>query len=167
MNENDNKSIRIICAVLFVLMAILSMMVSLHTVTWVIPDRLLTTLLFATAFSVWKSDYWGPMIGIWVSLIGMGYAVIEMSLIYFIDLEHYSSLVPAAYLIVPLIVMAVITCFICVRLLGVEKIKFKKDGERRKIQSPGTYGNCPKCGFDQIKFIDGVNYKCARCGKIY
>ncbi len=27
-------------------------------------------------------------------------------------------------------------------------------------------GNCPKCGNTQLKFIDGVNYKCTRCGSI-
>ena len=28
-------------------------------------------------------------------------------------------------------------------------------------------GGLPDCGHDRIKFVDGVVYKCARCGKIY
>jgi tRNA(Ile2) C34 agmatinyltransferase TiaS len=27
-------------------------------------------------------------------------------------------------------------------------------------------GNCPKCGSSQLEFIDGVSYKCKKCGKI-
>ncbi len=27
-------------------------------------------------------------------------------------------------------------------------------------------GNCPQCGNTKLKFIDGVNYKCSRCGHI-
>jgi len=27
-------------------------------------------------------------------------------------------------------------------------------------------GNCPKCGNSKLKFIDGVSYKCTRCGSI-
>ena len=33
------------------------------------------------------------------------------------------------------------------------------------VQSTGQ-GNCPKCGSSKLKFIDGVNYKCAKCGEI-
>ncbi len=39
--------------------------------------------------------------------------------------------------------------------------------QHRKAELPEEYGNCPKCGFNRIKFIDGVKYKCARCGEIY
>ncbi len=27
-------------------------------------------------------------------------------------------------------------------------------------------GNCSKCGNNKLKFIDGVSYKCTRCGSI-
>jgi len=27
-------------------------------------------------------------------------------------------------------------------------------------------GNCPECGNSKLKFIDGVNYKCSKCGTI-
>ena len=27
-------------------------------------------------------------------------------------------------------------------------------------------GNCPKCGHAKLKFIDGVSYKCSKCGSI-
>ena len=27
-------------------------------------------------------------------------------------------------------------------------------------------GNCPKCGNSKLKYVDGVSYKCSRCGQI-
>lgn len=28
-------------------------------------------------------------------------------------------------------------------------------------------GNCPKCGNDKLKFVDGVVYRCTKCGCQY
>ncbi len=30
-----------------------------------------------------------------------------------------------------------------------------------------AYGVCPRCKCSEVKFIDGVKYKCVRCGFIY
>ena len=54
-----------------------------------------------------------------------------------------------------------------VKLYKVEKIKFKEAVVERNIKRPGPDGNCPKCGFDQIKFVDGISYKCTQCGEVY
>ena len=35
----------------------------------------------------------------------------------------------------------------------------------RDNRGPGV-GNCPECGNAKLKFIDGVSYKCSRCGSI-
>jgi len=44
------------------------------------------------------------------------------------------------------------------RLRRMEEIHQEKLG-------PAT-GNCPKCGNSKLKFIDGVSYKCGKCGSI-
>lgn len=36
---------------------------------------------------------------------------------------------------------------------------------RNASNNPGTE-NCPKCGNSKLKFIDGVSYKCTKCGSI-
>ena len=157
------KSMRILCAILFILMAVLSVIefaISPHISIW------LAILMVGAAYSIWKSDYWGPRLGFWLSVINIVYALYEMLVRYGIlnyDLWGWGI----AYLNIPLIILSAVTCIICIKLYRVEKSKFKKAVEQRNLEKPGEDGNCPNCGFDQIKFIDGVNYKCTRCGEIY
>jgi len=166
MNGN-NKTIRIICMFLFLLITILSIMVSVWSVTWTITDRVLWFVTFVAAISIWKADYWGPRVGIWISLINIAYAVIELILIYSVDLGHYSIGMAAVYFNIPLIILAGVAFIICFKLYGVQELKLIKDVEQRRIKPTGKDGNCPKCGFSEIKFVDGVDYKCRRCGEIY
>ena len=160
--NNNNKAIRIICAVLFIVMAVLSAL----EFTIIYVSLLFAILLLAAAFSIVKSDYYGPRFGIYLSMACSGYAVVEMFLRYQIFLYDmpWGSV---ATINIPLIILGVVTSSICLKLYYVEKRKFARALEQRKIESPGKYGNCPKCGFDQIKFVDGVVYKCKRCGEIY
>ena len=166
MNEN-NKTIRIICAFLFLFITILSILVCVYTLTWTVIDRVLLFITFVAAISVWKSDYWGPRVGIWISLINIAYAGVELALIHSVDLGYYSVAVPAAYHNAPLIIMSGVTCIICIKLYRAQELKLIRDVDQCKIEKPGKDGNCPKCGFNEIKFIDGVDYKCTRCGEIY
>lgn len=166
MAEN-NKTTRIICMFLFLLIMILSILVCVWKVTWTITDRVQWFVTFVAAISIWKADYWGPKVGIWISLINIGYAVIELILIYSLDLRHYSLGMAAVYYNIPLIIMAGISFIICIKLNQAQKLKLKRDVLERKMKPPGKDGNCPKCGFSEIKFVDGVNYKCTRCGEIY
>ena len=165
--STNHRTLRILCAFLFLFITILSILVCVYTLTWTIIDRVLLFITFIAAISVWKSDHWGPRVGIWMSLINIAYAGIELALIHSVDLGYYSVAVPAVYLNTPLIIMSVITCIICIKLYRVQELKLKRDIEVRKNEKPGENGNCPKCGFNEIKFIDGVDYKCTRCGEIY
>ena len=162
MTDNNNKTIRILCAVLFIVMAVLSAL----EFTIVYVSLCFAILLLAAAYSIVKSDYYGPRFGIYLSMVCSGYAVVEMFLRYQVFLYDmpWGSV---ANINIPLTILGVVTSSICVKLYYVEKHKFARDVEQRKIESPVKYGNCPKCGFDQIKFIDGVVYKCARCGEVY
>jgi len=161
--DRDNKTMRLVCVILFILMAVLSVIefaIAPHISIW------LAILMIGVAYSIWQSDYWGPRFGFWLSVVNIGYAIYEMIMryeIFAVELWGWD----AAYFNVPLIILAVVTSIICIKLLRVEKVKFREDLEHHKRYPHGRDGNCPKCGFDQIKFIDGVDYKCTRCGEIY
>lgn len=161
--DDKYKTMRIVCVIFFILMAVLSVIefaISPHISIW------LAILMVGAAYSIWQSDYWGPRLGFWLSLVSIVYALYEMVAIYGIK-KHNLWGWGIAYFNVPLIILSVITCLICIKLYRVERSKFKKDVEQRKLEKTGEDGNCPNCGFDQIKFVDGVNYKCTRCGKLY
>ena len=43
----------------------------------------------------------------------------------------------------------------------------EKELKRLRNLHERDLGNCPECGYDKLKFVDGINYKCAKCGRIY
>jgi len=52
------------------------------------------------------------------------------------------------------------------KLLEKELIRIKRLEEIQQGNVNQGMGSCPNCGNTKLKFIDGVNYKCSRCGNI-
>ncbi len=170
--RNDNMGLRIIGTGLFVVIGILSVVIRLilfQGITFSI-GYIIGILGFGAAYSIWKSDYKGPRIGIWLAIANIILALVEISLMYFLEKDYLISTkisVNPLYLDIPTIVISLLTLGICIQLFNVEKEKFKMEIENRDREKPENYGNCPKCGYDEIKFLDGVDYRCTRCGKTY
>ena len=52
------------------------------------------------------------------------------------------------------------------QLVEKELWRIRRMDEASRESGENEVGNCPKCGNSKLKFIDGVNYKCTKCGKI-
>jgi len=52
------------------------------------------------------------------------------------------------------------------KLLEKELWRIRRMEEIHRGTMDQGLGNCPKCGNSKLKFIDGVSYKCSRCGTI-
>jgi hypothetical protein len=52
------------------------------------------------------------------------------------------------------------------QLLEKELWRLRRMEEIHQGTSDLGTGTCPRCGNNKLKFIDGVSYKCSKCGHI-
>ncbi|UCF07247.1 MAG: hypothetical protein JSW28_06225 [Thermoplasmata archaeon] len=43
----------------------------------------------------------------------------------------------------------------------------ERELKRLRILEERSLGNCPSCGNAKLKFVDGLHYKCTKCGFVY
>jgi hypothetical protein len=43
----------------------------------------------------------------------------------------------------------------------------ERELRRLRTLEERNLGNCPSCGNEKLKFVDGKRYKCTRCGFLY
>ncbi|UCF07248.1 MAG: hypothetical protein JSW28_06230 [Thermoplasmata archaeon] len=157
---------------LLVLAGVLNMMARID----IVINFIVSFLLVAAGYGLLGKKDWGPGMGIVSTVIAVPFTLFELALFYFVFpvyMENLSGLelvTLASLFIIPMDIMCIISFYISHKLrfrlrLSPEKQQMLR--ERCGTANEQCLGNCPICGYDELEYVDGVEFRCAKCGFIY
>jgi hypothetical protein len=132
--------------------------------------------LLIAGFVIFKEKIWGPILGIicsvyiifnaLISLI-LSTALYKSSLTGVIGESLVGLLINLFFLVLVLnIINIIILLYFQKQSSDYWKAYYDATIDEKSI-SKEEYGNCPRCKCSEVKFVDGVKYKCVKCGYIY
>ena len=167
--EPDNvQNVRIVTAIVIIVIAVLGLMVR------AIPsiDIIFSVLLGAAIYGIFKQKDWGPVMTIIVATLIVVYSIIELAMLQFLPGMYGFSSPELLTFFAILFIIPMDGCCVAAALLAL-KLKAMMARTVKEIYHPlpgnlpQVLGNCPICGEADIQFVNGVNYRCRRCGYEY
>jgi hypothetical protein len=166
----------VIGGILLVLAGILNMMSRID----ITLNLMVSILLVIAGYGLLRKKDWGPSMGMVSTMVAIPFSLIELLLFYFVfpslieewtvlGITAHELVVLGAVFILPMDIFCVVGFFLS------RKLKYRSRLSREEIGALGvsqgikgqSWGNCPVCGYNELEFVNGVKYRCGRCGLLY
>jgi hypothetical protein len=141
-----------------------------------IQNPILGIGLIIAGLMIFIDKDWGPILGMICTIFIIINSIITLAIaaIFSVDIinsffsdDFLEILIFIRFIILILNIMTLMLLFLFRKASKDYWGKYYSETTPEKSLPKTAYGVCPRCKCPEVEFVDGVKYKCAKCGYIY
>jgi hypothetical protein len=141
-----------------------------------IQNPILGIGLIIAGIMIFIDKRWAPILGMICTVFIIINSIISLAIASILGMDIINSIFSDDFLEILLfikILILILNILTLLVLLLFQKAsidyfsKYYTETTPPKSLPKTAYGVCPRCKCSEVKFVDGVKYKCAKCGYIY